>query len=363
MILCVSQEYYGESVPIPFPATAEEVREELGKLDTGSQPLFIRGDGPVWHFEDRLDPAALYQETGVEKLNRLAGLVDAMDLDAQKVFAGALRAESVNGLDDILDIASNLSRYEFIEGVTSDKELGGWLVEHGQAGVEFPEAVRPYLDYAGIGGAYYASHGGAYTPNGYVKRREVVQEQTVESKPKFSLTLTSPTGTVRLNLPAFEDDLEQAKRALGLDSLDSAVIRDAEIGYAWAHLIPMDSITLEDANTLAQCVRAMSKRELKVFGAVLEVEEPSSLYDAGCTAMDLDDYELVDSNEGEYGREALRRAGADDEVLDMLDGFTDFDALGRSEMEADGVRETSFGSVRRLSAPWPREPELGQAMG
>ena len=26
MILCVSQEYYGESVPIPFPATAEEVR-------------------------------------------------------------------------------------------------------------------------------------------------------------------------------------------------------------------------------------------------------------------------------------------------------------------------------------------------
>ena len=160
-----------------------------------------------------------------------------------------------NGLDDVLRIASNLGQYEFIEGVTSDKELGGWLVEHGQAGVEFPEAVRPYLDYAGIGGSYYASHGGAYTPNGYVKRREVVQEQTVESKPKFSLTLTSPTGTVRLNLPAFEDDLEQAKRALGLDSLDSAVIRDAEIGYAWAHLIPMDSITLEDANTLAQCVQ------------------------------------------------------------------------------------------------------------
>ena len=131
MILYVSNEYYGEGIPIPFPATAEEVRK---KLDAGVQPLFIRGNGPVWHFEDRLDPAALYQETGVEKLNRLAGLVDAMDLDAQKVFAGALRAESVNGLDDILDIASSLGRYEFIEGVTSNKELGGWLVEHGQIG-------------------------------------------------------------------------------------------------------------------------------------------------------------------------------------------------------------------------------------
>ncbi len=237
MILCVSQEYYGESVPIPFPATAEEVREELGKLDTGSQPLFIRGDGPVWHFEDRLDPAALYQETGVEKLNRLAGLVDAMDLDAQKVFAGALRAESVNGLDDILDIASNLSRYEFIEGVTSDKELGGWLVEHGQAGVEFPEAVRPYLDYAGIGAAYYSDHGGAYTPNGYVKRREVVQTQKETDRPAFALALASPAGIVRLDLPAQDDALEQAKRALGCD-LGSAAIRDVEIGYPWAHLLP-----------------------------------------------------------------------------------------------------------------------------
>ena len=89
-------------------------------------------------------------------------------------------------------------------------------------------------------------------------------------------------------------------------------------------------------------------------------EEPRSFYDAGCIAMDIDDYELVDSNEGEYGRETLRKAGADDEILDMLDGFTDFDALGRSEMETDGVRESSFGSVRRLSAPWPRqEPDMG----
>ena len=97
--------------------------------------------------------------------------------------SGALDAESINGLDDVLRVASSLDQYEFIEGATSDKELGGWLVEHGLAGVDFPEAVRPYLDYAGIGSAYYASHGGAYTPSGYVKRQETVQEQTVEEKP------------------------------------------------------------------------------------------------------------------------------------------------------------------------------------
>lgn len=71
MILYVSQEYYGEAVPIPFPATMEQVRDELGGLGVGSQPLFIRGSGPVWHFEDRIDPADLLQKTGVQKLNQL----------------------------------------------------------------------------------------------------------------------------------------------------------------------------------------------------------------------------------------------------------------------------------------------------
>ncbi|WP_295759490.1 DUF6329 domain-containing protein [uncultured Oscillibacter sp.] len=157
--------------------------------------------------------------------------------------------------------------------------------------------------------------------------------------------------------------MEQAKRALGCD-LGSAAIRDVEIGYPWAHLLPRDAVTLEDASTLAECVRAMSKRELKVFGAALEVEEPRSFYDAGCIAMDVDDYELVDGSEHEYAWDALRAAGASEDALEMLNGFTDFDALGRCEMEQDGVRETSFGSVKRLSAPWPQqEPELDQTMG
>lgn len=99
------------------------------------------------------------------------------------------------------------------------------------------------------------------------------------------------------------------------------------------------------------------------IGAALEVEEPSSFYDAGCIAMDIDDYELVDDGEIGYAWNALRAAGASEDALEMLSSDTDFDALGRDEMEADGIRETSFGSVKRLSMPWPRqEPEIGHTM-
>ena len=72
--------------------------------------------------------------------------------------------------------------------------------------MNFPAEVRPYLGYAGIGAAYYADHGGAYTPNGYVKRREVVQTQAVTDRPAFALTLVSPAGTCRLDLPASPEE-------------------------------------------------------------------------------------------------------------------------------------------------------------
>lgn len=48
-------------------------------------------------------------------------------------------------------------------------------------------------------------------------------------------------------------------------------------------------------------------------------------------------------------------------MLDTIDGYTDFDQLGRAMMVEDGVRRTEFGLVRRLSAPFSTQ-EIGQTM-
>ena len=288
-----------------------------------------------------------------------------LDSEAQKVLAGALVVEHAKCLDDVLRVAGSLDSYELFPSIKTDEELGRFLVDTGPITGKFvfAEEAKPYLDYAKIGAEQRERLGGFHTEHGFVKRRELLQTQTEETRPAFALTLASPTSACRLNLPAPDDELERAKRALGLDDLGGAAIKDVEIGYPWAHLLPTDAITLEDANVLAECVQGMTKEELRVFGAVLEVEEPRSFHEAGTIAMDLNDYELVSSNEREYAIAALGYAGAGDEILEILDGFTDFEALGRCEMEQDGVRETSFGSVRRLSAPWPQqEPEMGQQM-
>ncbi len=263
------------------------------------------------------------------------------------------------GKDHALTITASLDRYEFIEGVTCDKELGSWLLEHGQAGVDVPEAARPYLDYARIGAEYYASHGGAYALGGYVKRRDAAQEQAVEAKSKISVTLASPTGSVRLKLPASEDNLEQAKKVLRLDSLENAIIRDVGSDYPpLVHLLPKDGITLEAANTLAERIQEMAVWDLRKFFAALCVENPSSFREAVTIAMNCDDYEMLSGCEEEYSMDTLRSAGAGDEILKMLDGFTDFNSLGRFEMVQDGVWDTEYGVIKRLSTPFPPQDLL-----
>jgi len=300
--------------------------------------------------------------TDYDKLKRLAEQLDGMTEQKRRIFSGALDAESINRLDDVLHIADGLENYELIEDVICDRDLGGWLVEHDMLGVHFPEAVRPYLDYVAIGAEYYGSHGGAYTLNGYVKRKEVSQELVTE-KSVLQLTLASSKNALTLGLPATEQQLEAAKRALGVENFAQAGINGVEFApdYQTA-AIPQDCVAVKDANELALCLQHMSTGEMRTYRAALEVEEPSTFTEALNIAMDIDDYELITDNECEYGREYLRRIGANDELLEAIEDYTDFDQLGRTMMEEDGVRQTAFGQVRRLSEPFPPEQEIGQTM-
>ena len=63
-----------------------------------------------------------------------------------------------------------------------------------------------------------------------------------------------------------------------------------------------------------------------------------------------------------YSLSQYSASGADDELLDTIEGYTDFDQLGRAMMKEDGVRQTGYGLVRRLRKPFPPEPEIGQIM-
>lgn len=157
MVLHVAKSPFSNDVAhISFPAEADRVRNEVLAVEDfgGWAPAQITGgEGAAQALAGYLERDALFSEAGVQKLNQLAGLVDAMDLEAQKVFAGALTAEHARCLDDALRVAGGLDGYELFPGINTDEELGRFLVDTGPITGKFvfDEKVKPYLDYAKIG--------------------------------------------------------------------------------------------------------------------------------------------------------------------------------------------------------------------
>ena len=361
-----------EQLKLPVPL--DEFKRKVDEIRLAGQPntvpTVLNADSSVpalnWHLQQiRLD-----SDSTLQKLNQLAETVDGLNAAGRYHLSKSLDPEIQQNLDDVLRIATHIKPgsmncYEVIPGVTSHQDLGKWLVEHDHLGDKVPEALRPYLNYRSIGIDYCNEHEGEFLTDGYTGIRSGAMEQVMEEQGVLRLTLSTAKGTFALSFPASDERLEQAKRVLEVENFALAEITAIKFSSPYLDgLLPPDTITVEDANTLALCLQEMEQEdgELLKFCAVLEVEQPDTFVEAVSIAMDQDDYERVPEDMDEYGKQVLRRAGADNEVIDTIDGYMDFAQLGRDFMEEDGVRRTEFGLVRRLSSPFPPEPEIGQSM-
>jgi len=363
-----------KGVYLRLPASPDEESKAFAKLDKSSTDVnSTRIADVLCNIQNlsRYISSANVNIGDYEKLKLLAEQLSGMTEREQHIFSGALDAESVNGLDDVLRIVDRLGDYELIEDVICDRDLGGWLVVHDMLGVNFPETVRPYLDYVGIGAEYYSDHGGAYTLNGYVKRKEVSQELAVEQvkdeKAIFTAELSAGKNSAHIVFPASDEQLDRVKEKLAVEDFCGVVVFGINIRPDMDQvmdLVPKDLVTVEDLNEMASCLQEMEQTEgeLLEYCSVLEIEKPPTFREAVTIAIDIDDYERVPVDTEEYGKAVLRRAGADEELIDTINGYMDFAQFGEDSMEEDGVRLTKFGLVRRLSKPFPPEQEIGQTM-
>ena len=356
-----------ESVPLRLPTTPGEVDEVFAALDAASryagEVQIIGVDSGVPSLAKHLKGAGLTDPDAFDKLNRLAEKIDGMDERQRDIFSGALDTESAGSLDDVLRVSDSLEAYTFVPNVRSDEELGRYVVVAGQLHGDrrFPEEAWPYLDLAKIGAEYFAGHGGAYTVSGYVMRREDGQQQVQESKPIFELYLLHGQIRYRLDLPAEELQLDMTKRSLGIEDFAQAAIYQTKCEMEpLAGLLPMDCVSMESANELARTIREMPDGDLLKYLAVLSVEPPADFPGALRLALELDDYERITEGSYEYGQSVLRRIGADEELISVIDGYMDFEQFGEDSMKEDGVRQTEFGLVRRLSSPFDGQTPLQQ---
>lgn len=358
------------SLELRFPAASDQIREAVSRLTKGmeeSAPVHITdARGAAGGMRRHVQNADLRNETDAQKINVLTAKIDSMPQEKHRLFAAALEFEHTDKLDDALRIADSLGQYELFPKISSDEDLGRFLVNTSPVTgkFSFSEAVRPYLDYAKIGAEQRAALGGTHTQYGFVKRHEEAPKQA-ETPKVMLLTLTTPEQNCPLALPASEEQLNAVLRFLNIKDFSQAVISKTEYSMPYLdQLIPQKAVTVEDANELALCLQQFKEDSEKMtYCAALEAEAPSTFSEAINIAMDLEDYERITDSAEEYARQALRGLGADEEILDTIDGYTDFDQLGRAMMAEDGVRRTGYGLVRCLSKPFPAEGQEPQMRG
>lgn len=179
MILHLTRGKSPMRVPLRLPASPAEESEAFARLDEISTDVrstrIMEVTSPIPTLAGYIRFAD-FNGPDYEKLNRLAEQLDSLTEREQWIFSGALNAESINGLDDVLRVAEHLDDYVILPKINSDTELGRFLVDTGYK--NFPEAVRPYLDYRAIGAEYYAENGGAFGCGGYVRRKSSVEQRT-----------------------------------------------------------------------------------------------------------------------------------------------------------------------------------------
>lgn len=364
----------GTAGRLELPAPLDSLQRQIEAIQVNAQssaaPSISSVDSEIpglgWHLQyTRLD-----NEDTLRKLNRLAEITDSMNAAGHYHLYKALASESRQGLDNVLEAAAHIKPaamdcYEVIPDIATHEALGKWLVEHDRLEDKVPESLRPYLRYRDIGIGYCSAHEGEFLSGGYTGIRTGAEEQVWAELGLLQLTLVTCNRTFRLSLPASNVRLEQAKRTLDVEDLAQARITAVKCANtSLAGLLPLEAVSVEDANTFAQCLQEMQREDNGVMKlcAALEAEQPDTFTAALNIAMDHDDYELVPEDMDEYGKQVLRRAGADNALIDTIDGYMDFAGLGEDSLLEDGVRRTEYGMVRRLSKPFLSEPEIGQAM-
>ena len=184
MILTLARDNSGRCVGLRLPAEPADIAAAYEKLDAVStndrQTRILRADTGVgsldcWLRDRKMDRPGDYVELG-----ELAEKIGQMDEQQRKTFDGALAGAAFGSVADALRIADSLGDYIFIHGVTTEKELGRFLVDTGYK--DFPESVKPYLDYEAIGIEYYAERGGAFTGDGYTLHRGSAEPMLAEQE-------------------------------------------------------------------------------------------------------------------------------------------------------------------------------------
>ena len=266
-------------------------------------------------------------------------------------------------MSDLINLSHSTDTLVSEPDVSDEYQLGEFLVENGFR--EFSEEVIPYLDFAKIGWEHLAENTCGFVGNTYCEHTGDVAEVYDGMTPPecrepdfiFRVELAEPDHTasgdqtVKLSLPAGENDIAAALDVLSVQSLSDCVIVNGQSGIErFAGLLNAETDP-SALNSLAGRITAMSDDGYIKFLAVAEHQLAQYGLESAATLCDLaarlDDFifnpEITDV-------EQLARNELSFEVPEIIP-FVDLAAYGRHWLQERGAAIGSLGYVREIVGP------------
>lgn len=207
----------------------------------------------------------------------------------------------------------------------------------------------------------------ATAENSYRKAITQLSEiREIQERGVLSVTLHSDTGSLEAYLPLHDVTASEFCGRLNVTSLDECRISDIQ-----SHIEYLDDISemcdmrLTPLNEIASWASNELKYGdmyyLKVFAAVMEVDDIETIDDALSVAMNIHKYDCIEvDTAGEYGHFVLYECCRDDidqNFSTEVEDFIDYDAYGEWRIEQDGAVLTSRGYVFRNQNNEPKQQQ------
>ena len=120
-----------EKAEVTFPATLAKVQTEMRGLEEFGKSYgvvrSVSGKGPAQLLNGRVQVDDLNTEAGIQRLNRLAEVIDNMSSEKLELLSGALALERAANLDDVLRVTDSLEQYDLFPQIRTDEDLGHFL--------------------------------------------------------------------------------------------------------------------------------------------------------------------------------------------------------------------------------------------
>lgn len=343
--------YNAAIVDISLPATAYElldVQERLRTANASEVEVEIIGS----HTSKKMNLLPI-EHGGLYEVNALAKQLASLEDYQSEAFEGLLKKEAFRSdqpipISKLIDFAYSTDCCHVLTGITTDKELGEFLVDNDLwgNGEPMPEEAYAKLDYVSIGWEHRLAEGGTFTDSSYVEQHsELIQAHRTlgltPEVPDYTILLEGENGGALLKLPAEKTKLDAVSvTEAGFTCIDCKAPMLTELINT--------AQDIREVNQLAAALSEMPQKQFTEYKAILTATRCSEFDSAVQLLNKMDEYIVTQEYETleDVARDEMSVIMSPDSAEIMLP-YLDLEGYGHALVETLHADLTAYGMVER----------------